>query len=155
MITFERKFIEMKLNKLQIMLAGLTILVASLAACKKDAGQGGTSTIKGKVLVYKYDNAFLAVEDTFPMVDNDVYIIYGSDHNTYDDNYKASFDGSYEFKFLQKGKYKLFAYSTDSTGAASGTIDLSRPKIPVFINVEITKNGSTVIGPDIIIIKNK
>lgn len=126
-----------------------------LYGCEKDAGEGGTSFIRGKVIVYKYDNAFLAAEDTFAAVDEDVYIIYGGDKNVYDDDFQTSFDGSYEFKYLQNGNYRLFAYSTDTTGAYNGTIDLSRPPVPVFVNVFINKKGSTITAPDIIIIKNR
>jgi hypothetical protein len=123
--------------------------------CKKDAGEGGTSTVKGKVIIYKYDAAFLALEDTFAAVDDDVFIIYGADGNLYDDKYSTTFDGTYEFKYLQKGDYRLFAYSTDTTGASNGTLDLNRPKIPVFIDVKVSEKGSTVTAPDIILIKNK
>ena len=57
-----------------------------------------------------------------------------------------------KFKHLQKGKYRLFAYSKDSTGAKTGFI--SGLKIPVFIDVEITSNGTVVNAPDLIILDN-
>lgn len=132
----------------------MTLAVTFLGGCKKDAGEGGTSTIKGKVLFYDFDASFQAVVDTYPAVDEDVYIIYGDDHSTYNDNYKTSFDGTFEFKYLQKGKYKLFAYSKDSTGAASGNLNSNSPKIAKFAEVEITANGSVVTTPDIIILDN-
>ena len=129
-------------------------MIIIFAGCKKDEGPGGTSTIKGKVIVYDFDHSFQQSSPTliYPAVDENVYIIYGTDHTTYDDNYKTTFDGTYEFKYLQKGNYRLFAYSKDSTGAYLNNPTLN--DIPSFINVEITKNGSTVTGPDIIILDN-
>lgn len=126
----------------------------SLMGCKKEEGLGGTSTIKGKVIVYDFDASFQnpVPLEIYPATDENVYIIYGSDGTVYDDDFKTSYDGSYEFKYLQKGKYRLFAYSKDSTGASIG--NPSGADIPVFINVEITSNGSTVSAPDIIILNN-
>jgi hypothetical protein len=135
-------------------LIGLVCLC--LVSCKKDAGEGGTSTIRGKVIIYDHDAAFQNPAPTFiyPGSDEDVFIIYGADNNTYDDDYKTTYDGFYEFRYLQKGKYKMFAYSVDSTGASNGTMNPDHPKIPVFVEVEITSNGSTVTAPDIIILDN-
>ena len=132
----------------------ITALVIFLFGCEKNEGQGGTSTIKGKVLVHDFDASFQAVVDTYPAVDEDVYIIYGDDHSTYDDHYKTSFDGTFEFKFLQKGKYKIFAYSKDSTGAAAGNINSNSLKLARFAEVEITSNGSDNTASDIIILDN-
>ena len=131
------------------------VLSLFVISCKKTEGPGRTSTITGKVIVHDFDGGFqnpvpIAIH---PVAKEDTYIIYGNDHSTYDDNYKTSFNGSYEFKHLQKGVYRLFAYSKDSTGAKNGLLkDL---KIPVFIEVEITSNGSTITAPDLIILDNK
>ncbi len=126
----------------------------SFYGCKKDEGLGGTSTIQGKIIVYDYDASFQnpVPLKIYPAIDENVYIIYGPDGTVYDDDFKTSFDGSYEFKYLQKGKYKLFAYSEDSSGAAIGNPSLA--DTPEFIEVEITSNGSTVTAPDLIILKN-
>ncbi len=131
------------------------IISVSIISCKKTEGTGGTSIIKGKVIVYDFDAGFQspAPISIYPAVDEDVYILYGVDHSTYDDDFKTTYDGTYEFKYLQKGNYRLFAYSKDSTGAKLGFP--SGAKIPTFIDVEITSNGSTIIAPDIIILNNK
>ncbi|HRH66435.1 MAG TPA: hypothetical protein PLU53_09065 [Bacteroidia bacterium] len=144
----------MKIKGLVPKLTVFTLILLALASCSKDAGEGGTSTISGKVIVYDFDPGFNSPQDTFPAKDEDVYIIYGADHSTYDNDYKTSFDGSYEFKYLQKGQYKLFAYSKDSTGASNGTVNGASPKVPVFVTVEITDKNQTVVAPDIIILKN-
>ncbi|MBP9198012.1 MAG: hypothetical protein KBF35_10115 [Saprospiraceae bacterium] len=144
----------MKNFKNIIPLVVISFLMAAITACTKDAGEGGTSTITGKVTVYNYnDNAFTYLEDTFPSVDEDVFIIYGDESTTFDDDVKTSYDGTYEFKYLQKGKYRIFAYSEDSTGRASGTAgSFFRPDVPIFIDVEITSKNQTVVGPDIFIL---
>lgn len=144
----------MKFNQLIIKSSLLAFSLIALASCKKEAGEGGTSTITGKVIVYDFDPGFVSIPDTFPAKDEDVYIIYGADHATYDDDYKTSYDGTYEFKYLQKGSYKLFAYSKDSTGAYNGTVNGSLPKVPAFVTVEITDKNQTIVAPDIIILKN-
>ena len=129
----------------------LIVCVLVISSCKKDAGEGGTSKITGKVIQEKWDNTFSLLINTYPLRNQDVYIIYGADHTTYDNNYKTAFDGSYEFKYLQKGTYQLYVYTEDTAGlAATGTVDFNLPKIPVFATVEITKNGQTVSVPDIL-----
>lgn len=122
--------------------------------CKKDEGQGGTSSIKGRIIEHDFRADFL---DSVPVAilpdDNEnIFIIYGTDHTTYDDSYKTSYDGTYEFRFLQKGHYRLFAYSNDSTGAHEFLP--THGNVPVFVDVDITENGTTVTGPDIILLKN-
>ncbi len=122
------------------------------SSCSKDEGEGGTSTITGKVIEEKWDNTFSILDKTYKARDQDVYILYGDDNTTYDNDYKTSYDGTYEFKYLQKGTYKLYVYTEDTTGlAANGTVDFSLPKIPVFATVEITKNGQIVTVPDMTI----
>ena len=145
----------MKITPLFKVLFVLLITYFALTGCKKDEGPGGTSTIQGRVIAHDFDAAF---KDTgnqilvYPSALEDTYIIYGTGHTTYDANFKTSYDGTYNYKYLQKGKYRIFAYSKDSTGAYLNNPKLT--KTPSFIDVEITSNGSTVQAPDLIILKN-
>jgi hypothetical protein len=124
-------------------------------SCSKDEGEGGTSTIKGKLFEKKYDRSYRTLLSESPSPDEKVYIIYGGDHETYDDDYNTSFNGEYEFKYLQKGSYTIFSYTTDTTGvAATGYVDANKPKIPVFATVDVNDNGSTVTVPDLTILKD-
>lgn len=142
----------MKTN-FSILIAILSLFVIS--SCKKDEGEGGTSTIKGLVKAKKYDNSYTSLLSESAAPDENVFIIYGGDHETYDDDYKTSYNGEYEFKYLQKGTYKIFAYTTDTAGvSATGYVDENKPKIPVFATVDITENGSTVTAPELTILKN-
>jgi hypothetical protein len=130
-------------------------LALFISSCSKDAGEGGTSSIKGIVKIKKYDNSYHALLSESPAPDESVFIIYGSDHDTYDNDYKTSYNGEYEFKYLQKGTYKIFTYSTDTTGVSvTGYVDENKPKIPVFATVEISDNGSSVTAPELTILKN-
>ncbi len=130
-------------------------LFVVLQGCKKEEGIGGTSSISGKVIVHDFDAGFqeASPREIYPARNEKTFIIYGEDGTTYNDDFNTSYDGTYEFKFLQKGKYKIFAYSKDSTGAKTTGI-ISSQKIPVIINVEIKSNGSKVVAPDIILLDN-
>ncbi len=128
----------------------ITALLFSLlfvfSACKRGEGDGGSSSIKGKVYRIKYNLNFTAALDSGYLDKEDVYIIYGDDA-TFGDDQKTNYDGTYEFKYLRKGKYKIFAYENDSS------------KYPVTANkvvlqeVEIKKNKETVEVPDLILVK--
>ncbi len=132
----------------------LILYLFIIASCKKDAGEGGTSSIRGKIHVKKYDNTFSLLLADYYGPNEDTYIIYGTDHTTYDNNYKTSYDGTYEFKYLQKGTYTIFCYSIDTTGVATtGTVDLTKPKIAVSQTVKITDSNQTVEVPEILIFK--
>jgi len=126
-----------------------------LASCSKDEGEGGTSTIKGKVFEKIYDRSYQSLLSESPSRDEKVYIIYGGDHETYDDDYNTSYNGEYEFKYLQKGSYTIFTYTADTTGVSvTGYVDENKPRIPVFAKVDIKENGSTVTAPDLTILKD-
>lgn len=142
----------MKLN-FSFIITILSIFIIS--SCSKEEGEGGTSTIKGKVLAKTYDNSFSHLLSESYAPDENVFIIYGDDHETYDNDYKTSYNGEYEFNYLQKGTYKIFSYSVDTTGVSvTGYIDENKPKIPVFATIEITDKGLTVEVPDLVILKN-
>jgi len=113
-------------------------------SCKKEEGEGGTATIKGKVIVKICSDNFDTVYAQFPDEDRDVYIVYGND-DFYGDKVSTFYDGSYQFSYLRKGNYRIFAYSDDETGeSVSG-------KIPVIQEVNIDKNGQVVEVPEIVV----
>ena len=126
-----------------------------LQGCKKEEGIGGTSTISGKIIVHDFDAGFqeASPREIYPAKNEKSFIIYGEDGTTYNDDFNTSYDGTYEFKYLQKGKYRIFAYSKDSTGAKTTGI-ISGQKIPVIVSIEIKSNGSNVVAPDIILLDN-
>ncbi|MBK7966491.1 MAG: hypothetical protein IPK10_15240 [Bacteroidetes bacterium] len=118
------------------LLLNLSIILI-FTACKKEAGEGGNSVIQGKILERRY-TAFPTIYSDNAAIEKDVYIIYGDGNTTFDDRTKTSFDGSYKFEFLRKGKYKIFVYSEDTVLTNFGK------DIPIFLDAEIKKNRSEV-----------
>ncbi|MFM7467553.1 MAG: hypothetical protein ACKO2O_06595, partial [Crocinitomicaceae bacterium] len=96
--------------------------------------QGGAATIKGVVVERKY-NSLGNVVASYPAPDQDVYIIYGSENTFYDDDVKTSFDGTFEFRYLRKGVYKIFVYEDCNTNTCPSG------KKEVMKEVEITEKN--------------
>ena len=130
-------------------LIGILIIFYS---CEKEAGEGGTSSIEGKITANNigaeiFYNPLISQNDTlplYPVPDQDVYIIYG-EGSIYDDSFETSWDGTYRFDYLRKGTYNLFTYS-DCDTCDSG-------KLPVFWTVNITQNNKRYYIDDVIIKK--
>ena len=115
----------------------ITALLAFLSSCKTERA-GGTSTIQGKLMAVVHDNVnYNVATDTIVGAKTDVFIVYG-DEVLYGDDMETGPDGSYCFRYLKKGTYTIFAYSTLATGE----------KIAVSETVTV-KNGETVTAPTI------
>ena len=87
-------------------------------ACKKVEGPGGSSTIKGKLNIQVFDVGNNLINE-YDGQEEDVYLIYGTTDTFYDDDVKTSYDGSFEFNFLQNGTYTVFVYE-DCNSCPSG-----------------------------------
>ncbi|MEP7128463.1 MAG: hypothetical protein ABI729_06330 [Chitinophagales bacterium] len=123
-----------------LLLAGVTIF---FNACSKGPGEGGTSTIKGKIYIKDYNGAG-QLQAEYYAPEERVYLIFGDD-DFYGLDTRTSFDGTYEFQYLKKGSYTVFAYSDCDTCASSVT--------PISIQVEISENHATVELEDIMLRK--
>lgn len=139
----------MKKTKLSFVLT-MAILFA-FTACKKEAGEGGNSTITGRVKVLDYDYDLVNGDwiwdkkREYYAPDERVYIIYGED-TIHSDDMRTNPDGYYRFEWLRKGTYTIFTYSDDTTGTiASG-------QLSVEVEVEIKNNKEEVLAPEIVII---
>lgn len=124
------------------------ILITTLISCKKPAGQGGNSSIQGKIHTKNYNSNFSSLLNEYAGADVDVYIIYG-DEITYGDKIKSGPDGVFEFPYLRKGSYKLYVYSKDSAGTVSPPYsvlnpNLYAPKVAVIKTVDISKKKEKV-----------
>jgi hypothetical protein len=115
----------------------LLLFTACAVSCKKPEGKGGKASIMGSIHVKKFNAAGIVIAGEYEGAYEDVYIIYG-DNSTYGDKIQANPDGNYEFKYLQPGHYKVYAYSKDSTGNSSA------PKFAIIREVEITKKKQEV-----------
>lgn len=121
----------------------------AVVSCKKDAGDGGNSSIKGKItreLRVVLNNPGTAV-GTFPAADEDVYIIYG-DHVSPDDRVQTNYDGEYEFLYLRPGKYKVYAFSKDTNAVA---VPWDEDHMTVLQELEITEGNQQVVAADMTI----
>ncbi len=129
------------MKNLYLLAIGLTL---AFTACKKPAGEGGQATIKGRLYVRNYNASFTILNDQYYAQGEQVYIIYG-DETAVGNNVRTSYDGSFEFPYLRKGNYKVYALSKDSTSTSSKTI-------AVLMNVSITKKKEVVTLPTITIL---
>ena len=118
----------------------ITVLVLSIIGCRKEAGEGGNSSIIGKVKTMEYSNGWLVEEYYTPEVR--VYIMYGN-NTIYDDDMRTHFDGSYQFDFLYPGSYTVYTYSECDTCASGTEVKMA--------TVEITDKDQVVEVPDIVI----
>jgi len=109
------------------------VLLMVFSSCKKVEGPGGTVTIKGVIIERNHVGTSVF---EYPAADQDVYLIYGSENSFYDDDIKSSYDGSFEFRYLQKGNYQIFAYEDDNS-VASGMSE-------VLVNVSATENNQVI-----------
>ena len=112
----------------------ILILFIVFSSCRKVEGPGGSVTIKGVVIERNHVGTSIF---EYPAADQDVYIIYGSENSFYDDDVSTSYDGSFEFRYLQKGDYQIFAYQ-DNPSVASGTDE-------VLVQVNASENNQVII----------
>ncbi len=135
------------------------LLVFSMAAiffstCAKGPGTGGEASIYGKIYVLNYRSYsptqlppyFYYLDAQYYGADETVYLVYGED-TTYSRTVKTREDGSFYFDYLNKGKYKVYAKSRDTT--AAGTTK----EIVKMIEVEITKRKQEVKLDSIVVLK--
>lgn len=114
----------------------LVIIGLVISSCTKEEGEGGSGSIKGFVYEYKINAFSLDTTARYAAADQDVYIIYGNEDTFYDDNIKTSYDGSFKFPYLQKGKYTIFVYEECAT-CLSGKKEILR-------TIEITKKNQVI-----------
>lgn len=129
--------------KRQLFLFSFVLIL--LTSCVKEAGEGGSATIIGKVFAYDYDAEMINYRTQYYAPDEDVYIIYGDD-SIYADRTRTNHDGYYRFKYLRPGKYTIFVYSKNLETKLP-------PEIPVYKNVTILSNDEVATVEDIEIIK--
>jgi hypothetical protein len=115
----------------------ILLLALALFGCQKTEGPGGQAMVHGKIYAKEYNASFTQLVDEYYASEKDVYIMYG-DHEVYDDDMKTNFDGTFEFKYLTKGKYTIFVYSKDSTFSVPGGSE------PIFMEFEITDKKEIV-----------
>lgn len=127
----KQKFNSLKTNVLKPLFF-LLFVVVILSACEQEAGKGGTSSIKGTVIVQEYSkDLIIKIGDPYPAQDVDVYLIYGNDE-VHGDVFKTGWDGKFEFNYLKQGTYTVYVLSKSLDNP------VTKEKVPVKQVVEIT-----------------
>lgn len=126
--------------------------IIAFMACEKPAGEGGTSSIEGKVLVVNLNADGDTIYAPYYGMDKDVYIIYGNEDQTYDDKFATSLDGSYEFKYLTPGTYTIYAYS-ECVECPDGCDTCPEGVKAVIQTVEITEKKQNIVLEDLVILE--
>jgi hypothetical protein len=127
----------------------LVCITLLFSGCRKDPGQGGSATIRGIVYAQNIHSKDTPVgADDFDASEK-IYICYG-DKQDYDDSYTTSSDGSFIFKYLRKGTYRIFAYSIDPQ---KQSYDGKNPASTLSKVVELGSNNDVVSVKDFILYK--
>jgi hypothetical protein len=122
-------------------LIALMVISMGVFSCSKEEGEGGRASIKGHVFAKNYNASFTQLLSSYYAPEEDVYIIYGDNEN-YDDRVKTGPNGSFEFKHLRKGDYKIFVYSKDDTFTITSGVKA------IYVDAEIKDKEEVVELPD-------
>jgi hypothetical protein len=123
----------------------LLILPLLFSSCEKEPGPGGNSTLYGKVLVRDYNETFTVLQETYYGPEIWVYLVYG-DNRDYGDRILTGYDGTWEFRYLRPGTYKVYTYSKDSTMQTNAAV-------PVILEVKIDEKKQEIKVADLVIFK--
>jgi hypothetical protein len=130
----------------KLFIAGsLMAAVLFLSSCTKE-GPGGNATITGKVTVQLFDRGYRVMQGSYPAADEDVFIVYGTGDDVSNDT-KTGPEGTFEFRFLTKGTYKIFVYTKDPLSFPSGIRTVEK-------EVTLSSNKSKVDAGELIIRKS-
>ena len=126
-------------------LSSLLLIALLISSCKKVEGSGGSSTIKGKITALDYNNSGVYQNKSYDAMDHDLFIVYGEGKTTHDDKIETSYDGTFEFKYLEKGKYTIFTYEKCFGVGCTNGISVVLRTIEISKNKEIVNLGTIEI----------
>lgn len=115
-----------------LFLMGLFLSVLTLSGCQKIEGPGGAATIEGKFIIREFDAGGNLIKQ-YDAADFDVFIIYGNDpEETYHhDDISTSYDGSFKFRFLEPGNYRIFYYEDKTFSELAADPSSSNQKVMI------------------------
>jgi len=106
-------------------------------SCKKEEGEGGNASIKGKIITKRYTVDYSTYITSYAAKDQDVFIQYGNNTGV-SDKTTTDYNGEFTFNYLYPGDYTVFVYSEDTTlNDLSGKIVI---KQSVHLNKKESKN---------------
>jgi hypothetical protein len=127
----------MKKSVLRLALAALP-LMALFSSCTNGPGPGGKSSITGRLHatnVWNSNCAPITNGDEYFVPDEEVYIVYG-DEAAYGDRVRTGPDGTFMFRYLRVGTYKVYAYSNDCAEPSG--------KSAVIMTVDVTEKNQEI-----------
>ena len=93
-------------------------------SCNTDEGYGGNASIEGRVFLVNHEVDNFVIDksgkyalkaDTLVAREADIYLVFGDDPY-YSEREKAGDEGQYLFKYLNPGKYSVYAFSEKPSG---------------------------------------
>lgn len=126
-------------RKFPLYLFYLLLVVITVSSCNKEEGFGGNSAIKGRLMLYQYNDDFSMVIDSAPAKEKDIFIIFGDDPDI-GDRVRTNYDGYFEFKFLREGKYTIYYYSEDPK------LKEFEQDVEIVHQAEVGKNATQDLG---------
>ena len=124
------------------------IIVTLFLSCKKGPGEGGRTSVTGRVWAEEWDDiSYTQHYDSLDRwaADEEVYIIYGDDLS-YGERIRTGPNGVFEFKYLREGDYTVYVYSEalENVSATAGG------KVAVSKRISIPEKGTYDSGTFII-----
>lgn len=83
-------------------------------SCDKSEGLGGTASIAGTIVEQFYNDDYSDLIYSAPAVDEDVFILFGSDE-TPGDRVSTGASGEFRFDYLYAGSYSIYYKSQDTS----------------------------------------
>jgi hypothetical protein len=124
------------------------MLLTVITSCEKPPGPGGKATIKGKVYVVDFDNTQYYHYGEGYAPGERVYICYG-DNDVVGNDVRTGINGEFEFRHLNKGKYRVFVNTVDTSKKNKGNDRM----LPVIKDVTIKGTSEVITLEDFIISK--
>ncbi len=118
------------------------ILISLLASCSKPEGEGGNSSISGKVNLEFWNNTFTIMNYEELAQVYEVFIVYG-DNFSYNDRITTDYQGEYEFKYLRPGDYTVYVYS--KVNSFEATNGLAPSDEALIQNVTLSKDEELIL----------
>lgn len=121
-------------------LTTIILLAAVFYSCKKEPGEGGKASIKGKLYIKDYNTAGNVLNSEYYGAGEMVFICYGNAELA-SNNIRTSYDGSFDFQYLRQGHYKVFALSRDTSDHINSGVNKVNP---IITEIDITSNKQVV-----------
>jgi hypothetical protein len=131
------------MNKIIFQSLTIALLLTGFTGCEKPPGPGGKATIKGKVYMVDYDNSQYYPYGEGYAAGERVYICYGND-NIVGNDVRTGINGEFEFRHLNKGKYRIFVNTADTSFKNKG----NDRWLPVVKEVKIKGTSEVVTLED-------